>query len=184
MKHDRRTREQRKADASAMAAIICFALVALLIAITLSTDAGGAEQDATAPVAEVEAEAETEGNAPDPAWDTPATESSCIDLGEPMGKFTLTAYCACAKCCGKWANGITATGTTATEGRTIAVDPDTIPYGSTVTIHFADGSSHSYVAEDCGGAIKGNRIDVFFASHEDALWFGVQDAYVYVGGAA
>lgn len=164
MRYDRRTREQRKADASAMIALICFGLMALLIAVALSTDAGGTEE-----LPEVEKL---------PGEDTPATECSFVDLGEPLGEFTLTAYCPCSKCCGKWADGITATGTIATEGRTIAVDPSIIPYGSTVTIHFADGSSHSYIAEDCGTGIKGNRIDVFFESHKDAREFGVQGAYV------
>ena len=80
----------------------------------------------------------------------------------------MTAYCPCSRCCGK-SDGITATGTRATAGRTIAVDPRQIPYGTKVII---DG--HTYIAEDCGGGIKGNRIDVFFSSHQEALRFGVQ----------
>ncbi len=119
-----------------------------------------------------------------PGEDKPAHGCAYLDLGEPMGEFKLTAYCPCAKCCGKWANGITATGTTATEGRTIAVDPRVIPYGSTVTLYYEDGTVHTYTAEDCGGAIKENRIDVFFDSHEAARAFGVQSAMVYVEAAA
>lgn len=111
--------------------------------------------------------------------DKPAEGNAELTIGEPLGEFKLTAYCPCAKCCGK-SGGITSTGTTATEGRTIAVDPRVIPYGSTVTIYFADGTSHTYTAEDCGGAIKENRIDVFFSSHDDARAFGVQSAMVYV----
>ena len=95
-----------------------------------------------------------------------------------LGKFKLTAYCACEQCCGEHANGITATGTIATQGRTIAVDPSVIPYGSEVLIN-----GHTYVAEDCGGAIKENRIDVFFENHSDALQFGVQYADVYIMGS-
>ena len=87
-----------------------------------------------------------------------------VDLGE----FKLTAYCSCVKCCGK-NDGVTATGTIAEAGRTIAVDVDVIPYGSTVII---DGKE--YLAEDCGGAIKGNRIDVYFDTHQEALDFGIQ----------
>lgn len=94
---------------------------------------------------------------------------------EELGTFKLTAYCACPKCCGKWADGITYTGTTATEGRTIAVDPKVIPLGSTVYI---DGVP--YIAEDIGGAIKSNRVDIFFSSHEAALQFGVQYADVAI----
>ena len=90
--------------------------------------------------------------------------------------FVATAYCPCEKCCGK-TDGITKTGTTATEGRTIAVDPDKIPLGSKVTI---DGKE--YIAEDIGGAIKGNRIDIYFDKHSDALNFGRKNVKVVIGG--
>ena len=86
-----------------------------------------------------------------PGEDKPAEGSAELTIGEPLGEFKLTAYCPCAKCCGK-TDGITATGTLAAEGRTIAVDPRVIPYGSSVTIYFADGTVHTYTAEDCGGA--------------------------------
>ncbi len=79
---------------------------------------------------------------------------------------TATAYCPCKKCCGK-TDGITATGTTATAGRTIAVDPSVIPYGTEVIIN-----GNTYIAEDCGGAVKGNDVDIFFNTHEEALQFG------------
>ena len=92
-----------------------------------------------------------------------------------LGEFRLTAYCSCEICCGEWAlnrpNGIvyTASGTEAQAGRTIAVDPDVIPYGTTVYI---DGQA--YVAEDCGGAIQDNSIDIYFDDHDAALQFGLQ----------
>ena len=89
-------------------------------------------------------------------------------------RVTATAYCPCAKCCGK-SDGITATGKKATAGRTIAVDPSVIPYGTEVVIN-----GHTYIAEDCGGLVKGKRIDIFFDSHEDALQFGVQKMTVLV----
>lgn len=84
----------------------------------------------------------------------------------------LTAYCPCAVCCGK-DNGITATGTVAQEGVTIAVDPDVIPLGSWVEI---DG--HTYHAEDVGGAVNGNHIDIYFDSHDAAWDFGHRYANV------
>ena len=86
-----------------------------------------------------------------------------------LGQFKITAYCNCSKCCGKWAGGKTASGTTPTAGRTIAVDPSVIPLGSRVII---DG--HTYVAEDTGSAIKGNKIDMYFNSHSEALNWGVK----------
>lgn len=114
-----------------------------------------------------------------PGEDKPAEGCATLDIGEPIGEFTLTAYCPCSICCGK-EDSITATGSLAAEGRTIAVDPSVIPYGSTVTIYFADGAMRTYIAEDCGGAIKGNRIDVFFNDHQSAQNFGIQTAYVYM----
>lgn len=87
--------------------------------------------------------------------------------------FTVTAYCPCEKCCGEYANGYTATGAKATQGVTIATDPDVIPMGTEVEI---DG--HIYIAQDVGGAISGNRIDLYFDSHEDALRWGVREKVV------
>lgn len=98
-------------------------------------------------------------------------EEELIDLGE----FRITAFCACPVCCGEWSDGITYTGTVATEGRTIAVDPDVIPLGSVVEINGAE-----YVAEDIGSAIRGKRLDIFFSDHNDALVWGVQDLEVYL----
>lgn len=91
-----------------------------------------------------------------------------------LGKFKLTAYCPCTKCCGK-NDGITASGVKATVNRTIAVDPKVIPIGSQVMI-----GDNTYIAEDVGGAIKGNIIDIYFDSHTEALNFGVQYKDVYI----
>lgn len=78
-----------------------------------------------------------------------------------------TAYCPCSICCGK-CDGITATGTKATAGRTIAADTSIYPYGTEIILN-----GNSYIVEDCGGAIKGaNRVDIFFNTHEEALQFG------------
>lgn len=170
MRRDRRTREQRKADTSARIAAVCLFLAVLLILVAaLTVKTTGQPYTGEPPVVDDKLLSE----------DKPAEGSAVLDIGEPLGEFQLTAYCPCMKCCGK-TDGITATGTTATEGRTIAVDSRVIPYGSTVTIYFADGTSHTYTAEDCGGSIKENRIDVFFDNHQTALQFGVQRAYVYM----
>ena len=86
----------------------------------------------------------------------------------------ITAYCPCEKCCGN-SNGITASGTKAKAGRTVAVDPRYIPYGTEIII---DGQT--YIAEDCGGAIKGDRIDIYFDDHNSALGFGRQTKIVRI----
>lgn len=109
-------------------------------------------------------------------------------VAEPiyMGEFTLTAYCSCSKCCGKWASNrpvdedgneivIGSTGEVLRSDYSIAVDPDVIPYGSIVIIN-----GKEYEAQDTGGAITGSRIDVYFNSHEEALEFGRQAADVYL----
>lgn len=86
-----------------------------------------------------------------------------------IGKFKLTAYCPCRKCSDGYGNR-TSTGVKAKEGRTIAVDPDVIPYGTKVYIK----GSGEFVAEDCGGGVKGKHIDVYFNSHRKAVKFGVK----------
>lgn len=94
--------------------------------------------------------------------------------GECLGNFKLTHYCACELCCDV-ETGITATGAPVIEGRTIAVDPKVIPYGTKVIIN-----GHIFTAEDCGGAIKGNRIDIYVNEHAKANALGVKYADVYL----
>lgn len=98
-------------------------------------------------------------------------EAETVSLGE----FEITHYCDCPICCGEWSDGITATGTVATPDRTVAVDPSVIPLGSKVLI---DG--HTYIAEDTGSAIKGNRLDVFVATHEEGISRGRVERGVYL----
>jgi 3D (Asp-Asp-Asp) domain-containing protein len=93
-----------------------------------------------------------------------------------------TAYCPCEKCCGKWAlnrpDGIvyTASGAIAQEGVTIAADWSVFPVG---TVVFVEGYGTRTV-QDKGAAVKGNAIDVYFESHEEALVFGRQKVLVYI----
>lgn len=94
---------------------------------------------------------------------------------------TLTAYTAGYESTGKTpshpAYGITYSGSKATEGRTIAVDPEVIPLGSLVYIEGIGLRK----AEDVGSAIKGNRIDIFMEDVDQALKFGVKEnVKVYV----
>ena len=97
-----------------------------------------------------------------------------------LGEFKVSHYCACELCCGDYSDGYTSTGTVATEGRTIAVDPDVIPYGTEVVLLYSDGTVGHYIAEDCGGSIKDNRIDVYMDNHKDALAAGIKTAEVYI----
>lgn len=88
-----------------------------------------------------------------------------------------TAYCPCSQCCGKWSNGITATGVKAGYG-VAAVDPRVIPLGTKL---YVEGYGYC-VAADTGGAIKGNRIDLCYGSHSAALasGFGHKATKVYI----
>ncbi|MBR1673998.1 MAG: 3D domain-containing protein [Eubacterium sp.] len=105
------------------------------------------------------------------------TETVAVESDEPsgtyLGEFVATAYCACVYCCGK-TDGITASGTQCTAGRTIAADTSIFPFGTELVI---DG--HTYVVEDVGGAIGGHRIDIYFDSHQEALNYGRRTVQVY-----
>lgn len=91
-----------------------------------------------------------------------------------LGEWTITAYCAGSCCCGEYASGYTASGTLATEGRTVACN--SLPMGTRIMI---DG--HEYTVEDTGWTPYGGAwIDIFFNSHEDALAWGVQTKEVYL----
>ncbi len=129
-------------------------------------------------------------NASIPAWplpsrkDLPAVLPSAEGVGPmgyaipadhprpPLGRFKLTAY---ARAKGR-ARAITATGTSARAGRTVAVDPNVIPLGSHI---FIEGIGER-IAEDVGSAVKGRHIDVFLPSNPAATRFGVQRGKVSV----
>jgi 3D (Asp-Asp-Asp) domain-containing protein len=83
------------------------------------------------------------------------------------------------------AYGITKTGTKATYRRTIAVDPKVIPLGSKVYIEFPEPYTYmngNYIAEDTGGAIKGNKIDVFMGEgkRKQCIEFGIREVKITI----
>ncbi len=166
-----RDRNRRQATVIRVQWLIILALIVALAVALLAqrpAEAISPEPAITAALDPIVTIAPTPEPEPDP---TPAL----VELGE----LKLTAYCPCEKCCGKDEAdpyyGITASGARATANHTIAVDPRVIPMGSEVVIN-----GRTYVAEDVGGAIKENRIDIYFDSHQEALTFGVQYATVYV----
>lgn len=81
--------------------------------------------------------------------------------------YKITAYCSCSKCCGK-ATGRTASGTRATAGRTVAASGK-FAFGTKLNI-----GGHIYIVEDRGGAVNGNKIDIYVNSHAEALQWGVK----------
>ena len=70
--------------------------------------------------------------------------------GDLLGSFRVTGYCPCEECSNSYGTG-TSTGATCTANRTIAVDPNVLPYGTKVIIEGLE--PNIYVAEDCGGAV-------------------------------
>lgn len=113
---------------------------------------------------EIEVETETE------------TEPQYVSLGI----YTITAYCSCNLCCGKYAenrpNGVVygASGEELIDCYSIAVDTDVIPFGETIYIN-----DRPYMAMDRGSAIKGKRIDIYMSSHDKALQWGVQNIEIF-----
>lgn len=95
-----------------------------------------------------------------------------IGVYQYIGECTITAYCPCEACCGRWADGVTATGLPAGPG-VVAVDPEVIPLGATVII---DGQR--YLAADTG--VTGKHVDVCLPDHEDTVAHGVRIAKVWV----
>ncbi|CDE14424.1 3D domain protein [Clostridium sp. CAG:470] len=98
---------------------------------------------------------------------TRATVATAATTTSGTQVYKITAYCSCAKCCGK-ATGRTAMGTKATAGRTVAASGK-FAFGTKLNIN-----GHVYTVEDRGGAINGNKIDIYVNSHAEALAWGVR----------
>lgn len=91
-----------------------------------------------------------------------------------IGRFEVTGYCSCDICCGEKEEKLTKSGTVPRAGYTAAADPDVLPLGTYIQI---EGTI--YLVEDTGREVKGNVIDLYFDSHEEAVNFGRQKHYVY-----
>ena len=102
---------------------------------------------------------------------------------EKVIQVRATAYCLCQKCTGKTPSspgyGHTASGLVIVPGRdmkVLSVDPSVIPLGTEV---YVEGYGYA-IAADTGGAIKGNKIDVYKDIHALALQWGVRNVNVYL----
>ena len=88
-------------------------------------------------------------------------------------RMRVTAYCPCERCCGEYADGITACGHEIRPGDAFAAADRTYSFGTEMVVAGYNNGEPIRVL-DRGGAIRGNRLDVFFHSHEAALQWGVK----------
>ncbi|MBE5972690.1 MAG: phosphatase [Lachnoclostridium sp.] len=92
----------------------------------------------------------------------------------PLGTFKTTAYCPCYQCSEGWGRQ-TSSGALATANYTVAVDKRVIPMGTRLLIN-----GKEYVAQDVGGGVKGNHIDIYFNTHGETREHGVRNAEVFI----
>lgn len=92
--------------------------------------------------------------------------------GEYIGSFQASAYCTCDTCSG--GSKLTYSGTVPKPEHTIAADLNVFPLGTRLWI---DGVV--YTVEDVGSGVTDNRLDIYFATHEEALDFGLKTVEVY-----
>lgn len=116
-------------------------------------------------------EKRTENNTACVSGELEGVKSELEEEWQNLGEFKVTAYCGGECCCGVWADEdcTTASGAKAVEGVTVAADTSILPFGTEIRLNGV-----TYTVQDTGGAIRGNRLDLYFDSHEDALAFGVQ----------
>ena len=104
----------------------------------------------------------------------PVQQSRGIEPRIERRVMEVTAYT--ANDTGMDGHGITANGEHVQEGRTIAADIST-PFGSQIYI---PALNHTYTVTDRGGAIKGDRLDIFMKNRKNALKFGVEYLEVWI----
>ena len=151
--------------------VMCAALVlgCALTGFTVTSTSADESQDAiAAPISTIKEfnDAQKDIFIPAPEPDIVIVEEKKPDrVLVSLGEYRISAYCPCEKCCLK-SDGITASGTQATAGRTAAMNG--VPFGTKIVI---DG--HEYTIEDRGGGLGSKIIDIYFDTHEEALNSGL-----------
>ena len=117
--------------------------------------------------------------------DSPIAQATKADEERPddlvkLGDFIATAYCV---------TGQTSTGTYTTVGRTLAVNPYVIPYGTELWLYLEDGTfAGDFIAEDTGSNMLANPnvIDIYMGqgSYNDCILWGAQNVEVYIRATA
>ena len=160
----------------------------LVIACVLSFLAGVAYTKAGMPITlsnptVTETQADTQSSSDESGVKTKAVQHAALDLpDEPQSqpaekwqivKMKVTGYCPCSKCCGKHADGITANGHKIQPGDTFVAADKRYSFGTEMVIEGYNNGQAVKVL-DRGGAIKGNKLDAFFHTHQEALEWGVR----------
>ena len=99
-------------------------------------------------------------------------QKESAELGEYLGEFKVTGYCNCQTCSGGYTK--TYSGTIPKAEHTISADLNRFPIGTKLII---DGIT--YTVEDKGSSVNGNKVDIYFATHAEALAFGTKTKDVY-----
>lgn len=108
-------------------------------------------------------------------------ENEMEEQEHEYAEFIVTAYCGCEKCCGVYSDknkdgAIGASGKLLKSGYSVAVDNSLYKFGT----KFKDLNGNIYEAQDTGKDIKGNRLDLFFDSHDEAACFGVKNMFLEI----
>ena len=163
---------QKKAEEEAAAAQQAAAEAEAEAARVAAAEAANAAAKADTDTSSSSGSSSSDSSASSTTTESPSASdtSSSSSSGTYLGRFKLTGYCSCSICTGQWSGGSTASGTTPTAGRTIAMGG--VPFGTKLMIN-----GQVYTVEDRGTAY--GHVDIFCSSHSEALSFGVQYADVY-----
>lgn len=102
----------------------------------------------------------------------PKPEGPVVEKGQSLGLFSVTAYCPRYKSSGQ--QTLTYSGTLPQPNHTVSADISILPLGTKIMI---DGIV--YTVEDIGGGVKGNTLDIFFSSYQEAMNYGRQTKEVF-----
>ena len=180
-------RRARKAERAVVAwrrmtyAVLVAAIIVLVAAILVIHANAACADTIDPPVGVTAVEAAAEADVGPEEAENELIEAALLARANVIEGVTVTFYCneRYPHICGT-GDGIAADGTPVLAWATCAVDPDVIPLGSTVLVDLGDGYGlRTLVANDTGGAVKGNHIDLCVATHDEALQLGRQTATVY-----
>jgi len=163
---------KKKSGISRLFTLVLACLFSLALTVSALAD-GGPGADAAAAQASGTSPVIVAGSGVVPASpDAAAEDPASAHRGESLGMFTTTGYCSCEKCSGGY--GLTYSGTVPQANHTISADLNLYPIGTRLMI-----GDVIYTVEDMGSAVKGNWIDIYYASHEEAVAHGKQTQEVF-----